>query len=175
MRGKQHAALGLAYGAACGIAFSQDDLRKGAIFLAACTVGSLIPDIDLPTSTVGKAFRPLSGGIYHICGHRGFVHSLLCSVLITMLLGSLESFFFPAYGETFMYGFFSGCLLHLLQDSCTPYGVQWLWPLRHRFHLPLVWCRYESQIRYWILTVVIFLVTTGIVFYTGMFSGILSS
>ena len=175
MRGKMHAALGLTFGAACGTAFFQDDITKGAIFLAACTLGSLIPDVDLPTSTIGKAFRPLSGAIYHVCGHRGFVHSLLCSVLITMLTGFTESYFYPAYGEAFMFGLFSGYLLHLLQDSCTPYGVQWLWPFRHRFHIPFGWCRYESQVRYWILTVVIFLVTTGIVFYAGMFSGILSA
>lgn len=175
MRGKQHAALGLAYGSACCIAFFPDDIRKGAIFLAACTVGSLIPDIDLPTSTVGKAFKPLSVVIYCVCGHRGFVHSLLCSILLTMLLGYTESAFFPAYSVSYMYGFFSGYVLHLLQDSCTPYGVQLLWPFKYRFHLPLVWCRYESQERYWILTVVIFFATIGIVFYAGMFSGILSS
>jgi inner membrane protein len=70
--------------------------------------------------------------------HRGLLHSLIGVALTTgILLGYLAMIFFwldwplvllPAFGVAF----FAGCVFHLLEDTCTPSGVAWLFPISRR-------------------------------------------
>ncbi len=70
--------------------------------------------------------------------HRGLLHSLpgvgLTSLLLSgylaiilMLLG-VSLALLPAFGAAF----FAGCILHLVEDTCTPAGVAWLYPFSRR-------------------------------------------
>ena len=52
----------------------------------ASAVGALLPDIDEPSSTLGKNARLISGTIKAVAGHRGFFHSPLALILLWLLL-----------------------------------------------------------------------------------------
>jgi inner membrane protein len=93
-------------------------------------VSALIPDIDIPTSKVGRAFPILSTIINIAFGHRGIFHSLLAAGLIYLLVLKL----FPAYSIYFLIGYLS----HLLLDCLTPAGVPLLWPISYRFRVPII-------------------------------------
>ncbi len=72
-------------------------------------------------------------------GHRGVLHSLLGVALITALTGlyigialHLLGWSAPALLALGVAGFGAGALLHLAEDSCTPGGIAWLYPLSGR-------------------------------------------
>ncbi|WP_292519945.1 metal-dependent hydrolase [Methanoculleus sp.] len=70
--------------------------------------------------------------------HRGLLHSIpgvglttlvlsgYLALILTWLNGPLA--LLPIYGS----GFFMGCVLHLMEDTCTPGGVAWLYPFSRR-------------------------------------------
>lgn len=70
--------------------------------------------------------------------HRGLLHSFsgvaltsiilsgYLALILTWLGGSLA--LLPAFGCAF----FAGCILHLIEDTCTPAGVAWLYPFSRR-------------------------------------------
>jgi inner membrane protein len=93
-------------------------------------ISALLPDIDIPTSKVGRASPVVSTIINIAFGHRGLFHSLLAAGLIYLL--ALK--FFPAYSLYCLIGYLS----HLLLDCLTPAGVPLLWPIPYRFRLPVI-------------------------------------
>lgn len=93
-------------------------------------VSALLPDIDIPTSKVGRASPIISNIINITFGHRGLFHSLLVAGLIYLLVLK----FFPAYSIYCLIGYLS----HLLLDCLTPAGVPLLWPIPYRFRLPVI-------------------------------------
>jgi len=71
--------------------------------------------------------------------HRGLLHSLPGAAMTTLLvcayLWGLIEFLRWHHDETlalFGLAFFCGFCLHLLEDSCTPGGVAWLYPVSRR-------------------------------------------
>ncbi|KAF5042241.1 metal-dependent hydrolase [Methanoculleus horonobensis] len=70
--------------------------------------------------------------------HRGLLHSfpgvgltaLVLSGYLALILTWLGSSLalLPAFGCAF----FAGCILHLMEDTCTPAGVAWLYPFSRR-------------------------------------------
>lgn len=75
-------------------------------------LGSLLPDIDSSTSTLGKHFHlPL--------GHRTWTHSVWALALL----------YFLATRWHMAYWLLAGYALHLIWDSVSTMGVCWLWPL----------------------------------------------
>lgn len=93
-------------------------------------VSALLPDIDIPTSKVGRASPIISTIINIAFGHRGLFHSLLAAGLIFLLILK----FFPAYSLYCLIGYLS----HLLLDCLTPAGVPLLWPIPFRFRVPII-------------------------------------
>lgn len=93
-------------------------------------VSALLPDIDIPTSKVGRASPIISTIINIAFGHRGLFHSLLAAGLIYLLILK----FFPAYSLYCLIGYLS----HLLLDCLTPAGVPLLWPIPFRFRVPII-------------------------------------
>lgn len=95
-------------------------------------VGSLFPDIDLPSSTIGKSVKPLSLIINRLFGHRGLFHApllylLAASALISGIKGSIWF--------ALVLGFFYGITLHLLQDMMTRDGIPFFYPVTKKISL----------------------------------------
>ena len=97
----------------------------GMVIIAGST---LIPDIDSHYSKLGRIILPVSWLIEKTIGHRGFFHSLLATLIITMLVW----FIVPQY--SLFVGI--GCLSHLILDAFNPGGVPLLWPYHKKFSLP---------------------------------------
>lgn len=95
------------------------------------SVGGLLPDIDHPTSRVGKRLSSISKIINTLFGHRGFTHSILAVLLFAYSLFILTSiipevligFYLP-----FALGLIVGYASHLLLDMMTVSGIPLLYP-----------------------------------------------
>jgi inner membrane protein len=91
-------------------------------YLVGVTLGSLLPDIDEPNSYIGRR----SFGIAHLInrkfGHRGFTHSLLCWLIVTVYCLILPSLF--TIGISF------GYLFHIIGDLFSVQGVPLFSPIR---------------------------------------------
>ena len=62
------------------------------LIIGAAVFGSLLPDIDEPSSTVGKKVKIVSKTLKGSAGHRGMMHAPLMCVLIWFGIKSLEPF-----------------------------------------------------------------------------------
>lgn len=89
---------------------------------------ALLPDIDSHYSKFGQKILPISWLIEKTVGHRGFFHSLLTTLLITVLIWLI----YPQYALYVGLGYLS----HLLLDAFNPGGVPLLWPYKKKLHLP---------------------------------------
>ena len=94
--------------------------------LAAGTVGSVLPDIDL---IMGDARKD------SIFRHRGFVHTPFFLVILLFLIVYLENRYY-VYGSSFLFYsnlFFTlGFLSHLFLDSLNEIGMMWFFPFSKR-------------------------------------------
>lgn len=100
-------------------------------------LGALLPDIDHPSSILGRLFRIISLPISKLCGHRGFTHSLIAWLIL--LLSSYQ--WLPHYWDLpsdLIQAFLLGYMSHLVADMLTPSGVPFLWPLPTRFCFPIL-------------------------------------
>jgi inner membrane protein len=86
----------------------------GIIILIAAT---LLPDIDVETSRLGKRFKVISFAFTH----RGFFHSMLFFVFGYLILYYSNVFYLVEFSI--------GYLGHVLLDSINYGGVMFFWPL----------------------------------------------
>ena len=107
--------------------------ETATLFILGGLLGSIFPDIDSPTSNMGKLTMPVSrwlGKVSKLFGkemmhHRGVLHD---SGLY--LIGLVVSYlYFPP-----ICGFFIGCLSHVFLDMFNPAGIPFLFGVKH-FHL----------------------------------------
>ena len=103
----------------------------------ALVVGSLLPDIDTTTSGTGRFVKPVSRLIETKFGHRTLTHSLLFTVLFSVIWWPLS----PSLAAAFFWGILS----HLLLDTLNVNGVPLLWPSRLMFWF---WPRRSMRIKY---------------------------
>lgn len=133
MVGKLHVAFGTYIGISGGyMVLSKGLFNPEAIsfaaagcFICGSILGSELPDIDIPTSIIGKKTGFLSKIINRRFGHRGFIHSpcflaLLILMVLKMQLGGL---YIP-----FFYGLFIGMTAHIFQDFFTKGGIPLFYP-----------------------------------------------
>lgn len=116
-----------------------ESLKNIGLVLFLSFVGSLLPDIDHPTSTASKKMFLLSlpyrilqfifGKIKFtkdFVGHRGITHSLLfLSIPIILMLFVFQS----PYLKASMFGLGVGIFSHIFMDMLNPHGVPILMPL----------------------------------------------
>ena len=96
--------------------------ETATLFILGGLIGGIFPDIDNPTSYMGRLSAPVSTVIGFIneklgktgANHRGILHD----PLIYLIGLVLSYFFFPP-----MIGFIIGCLSHLFLDLFNPKGI----------------------------------------------------
>lgn len=108
MTGKTHLTLGI-----LTAMLTTDDTLQ---FCCLC-IGSILPDIDHPTSMLGKKV-PFVAKLF---SHRGFTHSLLFSTLMAVID------IWICYGT----------IVHIVADMLTKQGVALLYPIEKKLRLPL--------------------------------------
>lgn len=142
MNGNCHFVFGAAVGTA--LAFNTDVINSvlpniantpetATLFVLGGLLGGIFPDIDNPTSYMGKLSSPVSRWIGRVSAlfgkegahHRGIFHD--GDIYILGLI--LSYFYFPP-----LIGFFVGCLSHTYLDLFNPAGIPFLFGLKH-FHL----------------------------------------
>jgi inner membrane protein len=119
---------------ACGIIYLSNKIgvQPNPLYLiGGAAFGGLIPDIDHPKSLLGSAIKPISIIIKETIGHRTLTHS----VLFTLIISILASFFNIFVGV----GIGIGMISHIVLDILTPEtkGVAFLYPF------------YKKKIKLW--------------------------
>ena len=110
MRGYTHLAAGLAVAATMP--------EAGATELVGLALGALLPDIDSPSSIVGR-YVPI---LPQTLPHRTITHSFAACIAMAFIYKPIA------------YGMFT----HLLLDMLNPEGVPLLWPMRRKFRVPIL-------------------------------------
>lgn len=103
--------------------FSFDVLQLGLvshliILLLLTLLGSLLPDIDTPTSTLGR-FVPFIGAIIP---HRTITHT----IWIVLVMG-IAIFIFG--GNAYFIALWIGYILHIIEDTFSRQGIAWFYPI----------------------------------------------
>ena len=129
------------------VALSQvTDLPIGLAMTAGVLLGSVLPDIDQPSSLIGKRTSikiskkkngkekvtriGLSTLVNKLFGHRGFTHSIAATALLSLLL--------YIWLNPFVIGLVLGYAFHIVGDMLSKQGVPLLSPLtktRFKIHL----------------------------------------
>ena len=118
MKGYTHLAIGLGVGLAM-----KDTLGLWGIVMTG--LGSLLPDLDHPSSMLG---RRISGASILGLKHRGWMHSLVGLVIFATISAAIN----PKFVSAITLGYF----LHLLADTLNPSGIAWFYPFsKKRIHI----------------------------------------
>lgn len=118
MLAREHVLFGVTTGVCVSLTFLPNSLP---ITLMGAFVGSLLPDIDVTTSVIGKLLLPISAVINAVFGHRGLIHDLAIWIPIGVFLILLSPDFT---------GLVVGYWSHLFLDGLTIQGV----PFGHMFY-----------------------------------------
>jgi membrane-bound metal-dependent hydrolase YbcI (DUF457 family) len=145
MTAPTHVAFGVMFAAFFGV---------DTILAVSCALGSLLPDIDHPQSSIGRVFYFLSIPISLRYGHRAFVHSLTLWLPL-MIVG----YFFKS---DLLYWLGVGAVSHCWLDTLNISGVKLLVPLSEQ---DCVFLPKRFRIKTASLNeIYVFLIFTGIVF-----------
>lgn len=165
MTGKKHFVYGICNAISlCVIAKPTNLILGGGLFLTAA-FGSLLPDIDSQTSLISNTNKLISYVCNKIFGHRGFLHSPAC-VLLLWLLGTLIIKQFPEhhYLTLLLQAFLFGYTGHLFLDMLTKGGIPFFYPLSKK-KVRLSKCKTggKGEIILFILAILLLIVLTIIV------------
>ena len=124
---KNHIVGGFAFtgvvGALVGI-----NLVSNPLLIVACLFASVLPDIDHPSTLLGKLFKGLSKYINDNYGHRTATHSLLFLIVVVIVSCFVESIFLSDFDFSLVIGL--ALFSHLLFDMMTLQGVEFLYPFQ---------------------------------------------
>lgn len=141
MNGTVHTIIGVSTGTAVVLAASdkipclQMNMLAPSAFIFATTLGSIVPDFDLPG-------RPLG-----FLGHRGITHTLLVPALCLVLAKLIPNNAVLCIISAFLYGFAFAWLLHIVADLFQKKGVPLFWPfvsLKKHVHICNMPVKYDK-------------------------------
>ena len=105
-----------------------------AIVSALLVAGSLLPDIDISTSYMSRKTRPISFFTSKFFKHRGYTHSIVGILSITLIFYLVLGMF--SYTEDILrmasLSLLIGMSSHVLLDMMTHSGVELFYPLKKR-------------------------------------------
>lgn len=141
MLGRTHQIGGLTAGIAVGTYVLRLPFEPGMVtiiftLLGSAVIGGMFPDIDHPSSMIGRSFRPVSRMVSKTLGHRGMTHTLLFNLAIPTLAYLIANVMIPPnwheISNTAIIGFTAGYASHLFLDSLTPQGIPLFAPFSRR-------------------------------------------
>lgn len=156
MKGSTHLTIGIASGLGLSVILGAD-VSAAAIITACAAVGSLLPDIDHPKSTISYKAGLARAPLFWL-SHRGITHSAL--ILLALV------FFGQSINLTLTQAVSVGYSSHILADMLTRAGVPLLWPIQTRFRLmPKIFMGWLCEWIVWSISVMIcFLMLAQLVF-----------
>ncbi len=98
------------------------NLGHPLLFFSIVFLSALLPDIDIPSSKIGRRVKPLSWFLNFMFGHRKIFHSLFFTFILFVLLILLFENYIGA-------AFFLGYSVHILVDGITVSGIKPFYPL----------------------------------------------
>jgi membrane-bound metal-dependent hydrolase YbcI (DUF457 family) len=114
--------------------------------IAFAILGSLMPDIDMPRSFIGRIFFFISKPIERKFGHRTVTHSLIGWLAATVLTFGIITILYLIFQKNpvlsiplckrWLAAFAIGYLSHLILDMLNPRGSQLFWPDKGRDVIP---------------------------------------
>lgn len=167
MMGKTHRLAGLSAGILVGSKlivspYTPEQFIIAGAFMGACTVGSLLPDIDHQNSLISKKMKLTSKIVSSLFEHRGvthapLIHAFILGILYLTINIYLSEYVFVSYiCKALLSGLYLGILTHIILDLLTIKGVPLLFPLTSinvkQHLLPLKTGKYERFIRVLIAT-----------------------
>lgn len=174
MKGKAHLTTGIVTGVIGAILSTplQTSLPLSLICMPiGSAIGSLTPDIDLPTSKIGHIIKPFSKLINKVFGHRTITHAplwLIPLLIFWYLFPNIISNPSYLFLQWLLFGYILGFASHLLSDSMTMGGIPLLYPIKKKRYR---WTKTPSGTKDWlfsIMTVVIIGAVLMLVDYMAM-------
>jgi inner membrane protein len=164
MLGKQHLLFGTVTGIATVITLNQlgvIDETGMYEFTGMAMLGSLLPDIDMTTSTIGRILKPVSFILSKAIGHRTYTHDVFLNIILCVISMLYMKNNYMMY-LPLVTGLWFGIFGHLLLDSFTVNGlpVLYLFNKKNIHILPYRLRVYSSEDNAKYLTV--FLIAVGI-------------
>jgi len=137
-------------------------------YLTGVTLGSLLPDIDEPNSYIGRRSFGIAYLVKRKFGHRGFTHSLLCWLIVTVYCSIFPSLF--------TVGISLGYLFHILGDLFSVQGVPLFSPIQEtRQKLPTFMTYRTSSITEFYILIVSFIIMVFIILDERLVNELISS
>lgn len=119
--------------AAFTVAITSISLGTGSpTVLGLAAIASQLPDVDTSKSHTGRILFPISNFLEKRFAHRSISHSLLASVIVSVISMPIIFFFNPIYWQALVLGYFLGWFA----DSFTKSGVAAFYPSRARLVIP---------------------------------------
>ena len=122
MTAPTHIAFGLLTVAGSFSLFSMS-FHRNLPAVACAIIGSLLPDVDFPKSSIGRMMPFASIPIERRWGHRTITHSLLCMLALSVVTLPLLAWQSARYAAIIL-----GYMSHLIADSATKSGVPLFYP-----------------------------------------------
>ncbi len=131
--------------------------ETATLFVLGGLIGGIFPDIDNPTSYIGKLTAPLSsviGKFGELSGKVGPMHRGILHDPIVYFTGLVLSYIYcPS-----LVGLFLGCISHLYLDTFTPAGIPILFGAK-RFRLAKIKSGSQQSVIFtWLNVFVVFLI-----------------
>lgn len=166
MLGKQHLLFGTVTGIATVITLNQlgvIDETGMYEFTGMAMLGSLLPDIDMTTSTIGRILKPVSFILSKAIGHRTYTHDVFLNIILCVISMLYMKNNYMMY-LPLVTGLWFGIFGHLLLDSFTVNGlpVLYLFNKKNIHILPYRLRVYSSEDNAKYLTVLLIAVGIGI-------------
>lgn len=120
----------IAFGGLCTatlLAINNISIQIDLYPILACIFASILPDIDSPTSILGRISGNFSSWINKKYGHRTTTHSLITTLILSVIVYIAEKFL--AKEVYYTYIFSTSYLSHIILDLATVKGVQIFYPL----------------------------------------------
>lgn len=97
------------------------NIQDKIYFIVILTLASSFPDIDSDKSKIGRKFPIVSKLINLFFGHRGIFHSIFPPLILLFIFWYFNLFYIGL-------AIFIGYLTHLIADSITIEGINFLYP-----------------------------------------------